>query len=62
MRIAAGIVLVVAFAVALAMSMQPSPHDANSIAPATVKASMVPIEMMRILGRDLHDETPREPF
>jgi hypothetical protein len=62
MRIATGIVLAVAFAVALAMSVGSSPHDADSTAPAAVKASILPIDMMQIVGKDLQDETPREPF
>jgi hypothetical protein len=62
MRTTLGIVLAVALAAALAMSIRSSPHDANSTAPAAAKASITPIDIMKNVGKDLRDETPREPF
>jgi hypothetical protein len=47
---------------ALGMWVGSSPHDANSTVPAAVKASITPIDIMRTVGKDLQDETPREPF
>ena len=61
MRTTAGIALAVAFAAALALWIQSSPHEATT-ATAAAKASIVPIDIMRKVGKDLQDETPREPF
>ena len=61
MRTTIGIALAVAFAAALGLWTQSSPHEATTAA-ATAKASIVPIDIMWKVGKDLRDETPREPF
>ena len=61
-RTTVGIALAVAFAAALGLWIQFSPHEANSTAADAAKASIVPIDIMRKVGKDLRDETPSEPF
>jgi hypothetical protein len=62
MRTTVGIALAVAFAAGLALWIQSSAHDASSTAATAAKASILPIDIMLKVGKDLRDETPREPF
>ena len=64
MRTTAGIALAVVLAVALAMRLLSSSHHMSSTEPP-VEASttpMLPIELMKKSGKDLPDNTVREPF
>jgi hypothetical protein len=62
MRTVAVIVLSVAFVAALAMSLRSMSPDAKSTAPAVAEASIDPVDIMLKAGKDLRDETTREPF
>ncbi len=59
---AAVIVMAVILAAVLAISLRSMSPDAKSTAPAVEKASITPIDIMQKVGKDLRDETPREPF
>jgi hypothetical protein len=57
------LLLALVFAAAvLGVWLRFSALDANSTVPTVVKASITPIDIMEKVGKDLRDETPREPF
>lgn len=57
------LLLALVFAAAvLGVWLRSSRLDANSTVPTAVKASVAPLDIMEKVGKDLRDETPREPF
>ena len=57
------LLLALVFAAAvLGVWLRSSALDANSTVPTVMKASITPIDIMEKVGKDLRDETPREPF
>jgi hypothetical protein len=59
MRGTGSIVFAIVLVAALMMWARSAPH---SIAPAVEQASIAPIDIMQKIGKDLRDETPRQPF